>query len=506
MKSLSELRPILAQIGATLLLALSSYQLASSHKQHVHQYIAREGYALLVKTYGHDIPQLSALIGPADPSAAGDSAWQTGLVTTGAWREDEEDVVYHYDILPGLNYALTSITHFWSADRGDDANNIFRLQIERPPLPPLTTDIGPYPNAYAKMMKFAEGGWVLMYPRPFLCRNTTNDHWLIIAPVVSAAGFGVPLSYSGLTTFYSGGKLTVRPDQPTVCTVLDVTDLKTIQLSDLTEIEVGDDVRNTIVGEVLGRMCHLLGDMSVPAHAHLDEHGLHPDSYEDYVGGAGDPYTVWNADNAGPAIILEGATNQTLHFLMYTMQAQADHFGSNGPANGIGNDIVGGAATPAEQDSLNAINLSTLGGPTTDAGPWSVANLNSIRDKTLPYAMRATAGLLYWFCVTSGIISPIVSVASDRDPDAPAELRLDQNYPNPFNPSTTIRYALPKRSRVTLTVFNTLGQQVTTLVQGEQEAGYHRVVFDASGLPSGVYFYRLRTGDLAQARRFLLLK
>ena len=487
---------VLVHLGVTLLLILLSSPFALSHKQPVHQYIVLEGYSLLVKTYGNDIPQLSRFIGPADQSAIGDSAWQQGFVTTGAWREDEEDVIYHYDILPGLNYALTSITHFWSADRGDDVDNMFRLQIEQPPLPPIKTDIGPFPNAHAKLRKFAEGGWVLNYPRLFVCRNTANNHWLVITPLVSEAGFGVPLSYSGLTEFYTRARLTVRSDQPNVCTVLDVTEVKTIQLSDLTEIEVADDVRNIVAWEVLGRMCHVLADMSVPAHAHLDEHGLLADSYEDYVGGAGDPYKAWNAGIVDPAIIIDGPTHEVLHALIYTMQQQADHFGSNGPANGDGNDVIGGDATTAEQETLNAINLSSLGGPTTDAGPWSVADLNIIRDKTLPYAIRATAGLLYWFCVSTGLMSPIVSVAPAPDENLAMGVHLEQNYPNPFNPATTVGYTVPERSHVTLTIFNTLGEKVADLVNGEVEAGYHDVRFDARNLASGVYLYRLRVRPL----------
>ena len=87
----------------------------------------------------------------------------------------------------------------------------------------------------------------------------------------------------------------------------------------------------------------------------------------------------------------------------------------------------------------------------------------------------------------------------------PSEYAISQNYPNPFNPSTTIRYGLPQWSQVTLTVFNTLGQQVAVLQNGEQEAGYHEVKFDANGLSSGVYFYRLSAGEFVQTKKLLLV-
>ncbi len=88
----------------------------------------------------------------------------------------------------------------------------------------------------------------------------------------------------------------------------------------------------------------------------------------------------------------------------------------------------------------------------------------------------------------------------------PNENQLLQNYPNPFNALTTLRYTLSKRSMVTLAVFNTLGQQVATLVQGEKEAGYHEVQLDGSGLSSGVYFYRMTAGDYVSTKKLLLLK
>jgi lysophospholipase L1-like esterase len=83
---------------------------------------------------------------------------------------------------------------------------------------------------------------------------------------------------------------------------------------------------------------------------------------------------------------------------------------------------------------------------------------------------------------------------------------LGQNYPNPFNPSTTIRYSLPGRAHVSLTVYNTLGQLVSVLQNAEQDAGYHETRFFARDLPGGVYFYRMQAGTYMETKRLLLLK
>ncbi|GJQ32124.1 MAG: hypothetical protein HBSAPP04_09630 [Ignavibacteriaceae bacterium] len=95
--------------------------------------------------------------------------------------------------------------------------------------------------------------------------------------------------------------------------------------------------------------------------------------------------------------------------------------------------------------------------------------------------------------------------------DTPDSFVLEQNYPNPFNPVTVIRYALPARGsagagNVVLKVHNLLGETVATLVDGEVEAGTHRVTFDASGLNSGIYFYTLTANGKTQSRKMTLLK
>ncbi len=106
----------------------------------------------------------------------------------------------------------------------------------------------------------------------------------------------------------------------------------------------------------------------------------------------------------------------------------------------------------------------------------------------------------------SGVYATLIVTSVDGKNIAGPAAALSQNYPNPFNPSTTIRYALSGRTHVTLTVFNTLGQQAATLVNETQEAGYHDVRFDGTGFASGVYFYRLKAGDFIQSKKLLILR
>jgi hypothetical protein len=93
--------------------------------------------------------------------------------------------------------------------------------------------------------------------------------------------------------------------------------------------------------------------------------------------------------------------------------------------------------------------------------------------------------------------------------ELPGEIKtysLSNNYPNPFNPSTTIKYQIPKSGLVTLKVYNVLGKEITTLVNEEKSVGSYEITFDASGLSSGIYFYKLSADNFQQTKKMILLK
>jgi len=99
-----------------------------------------------------------------------------------------------------------------------------------------------------------------------------------------------------------------------------------------------------------------------------------------------------------------------------------------------------------------------------------------------------------------------VPVGVNQPKELPLGYYLQQNYPNPFNPTTSVDFAIGKASNVKLTVYNVLGQTVATLVDGRMSAGAHTVMFNASNLSSGVYFYRIEAGDFKLTKRMVLLK
>ncbi|NNG27171.1 MAG: T9SS type A sorting domain-containing protein [Ignavibacteriaceae bacterium] len=97
-------------------------------------------------------------------------------------------------------------------------------------------------------------------------------------------------------------------------------------------------------------------------------------------------------------------------------------------------------------------------------------------------------------------LEQLISISS------PDEITLLQNYPNPFNPSTTIKFVIHKKSNVIITIFNTIGEDVLTLVNEEKIAGSYEVNFDAAGFTSGIYFYKLQAGNFVETKKMILMK
>jgi hypothetical protein len=89
---------------------------------------------------------------------------------------------------------------------------------------------------------------------------------------------------------------------------------------------------------------------------------------------------------------------------------------------------------------------------------------------------------------------------------APESNDLSQNFPNPFNPTTTIYYAVKDAGIVLIKIFNSLGQEIQTLVDEQKDAGYHYAEWNAAGYPSGVYFYRITNGSYVETKRMILTK
>jgi hypothetical protein len=160
--------------------------------------------------------------------------------------------------------------------------------------------------------------------------------------------------------------------------------------------------------------------------------------------------------------------------------------------------------------------------PTIDAGDfWVVLSYlpTSPGAPGIGGDLSAPADNRSWFYTSTGGWTNIIgvdlmvrasvtggTVSAGEPGQLPETFALYQNYPNPFNPASLVRFDLPEQSHVTLMVYNLLGEEVARVIDKEMEAGRHSARFDASSLPSGVYFYRLTAGSFVEARKMMVLK
>lgn len=121
-------------------------------------------------------------------------------------------------------------------------------------------------------------------------------------------------------------------------------------------------------------------------------------------------------------------------------------------------------------------------------------------NKLVPLAAVYGAGLILYF------YNQVKVTGVEDEKFVMSPFKLSQNYPNPFNPSTVIKYSLSAAGKTTLRIYNLLGQEVTTLVNEVQSAGEHKVEWNACGMASGVYFYRLESNGFVQVKKMILTK
>jgi len=252
--------------------------------------------------------------------------------------------------------------------------------------------------------------------------------------------------------------------------------------------------------------------------------GTQLDTMQTFPPGTGNPRGL-AVDTLGGKVYWSDFDGGTIQRAALNPGAPVEHLvsGLRGPV-GLALDIAGGKMywTEAVAGTIRRSDLNGAGIVTLDSG-LSVPNY---------LALDVSRGAMYWTDLrTPGIwrantngtqvrllgisvsdpggiaVLPGSSTSVAGGPRAvPAVFVLSQNYPNPFNPATTIRYGLPQRSNVTLTVFNALGQRVATLVNETEDAGYHEVQFNGAAMASGVYFYRIQAGNFAATKQLVVLR
>ena len=175
---------------------------------------------------------------------------------------------------------------------------------------------------------------------------------------------------------------------------------------------------------------------------------------------------------------------------------------------------AGGKAYRPVPSTWNGFQTQLVIGQISKQNFWDMVSDTSQLYLGMTYAYGYQPGPNQWITLaqrrylgryTDGLILGTTGVGDNTSGEVPGRFALDQNYPNPFNPATVIGYTLPADSRVSLAVYNVLGQKVATLVNGPVAAGTHQVEWRAQ-VSSGIYFYRLVAGNFTATKKMVLLK
>lgn len=203
---------------------------------------------------------------------------------------------------------------------------------------------------------------------------------------------------------------------------------------------------------------------------------------------------------SGPDTVIVGSTNN----YTFSVSRSSGSFTKGGIDVAVSTGTLGiGSSTGIKILNGEVVQSSNFSAPTT---------------KTFTFTAPSTPGIVTMYaCGAGGTGTPpwnnaqnktivVKTVTSIEGNTTPENFELSQNYPNPFNPITRINYEIANASKVTLTVYNVLGNKVTTLINQKQDAGKHFVDFDGSNYSSGTYFYKIETGDFSSIKKMLLIK
>lgn len=404
----------------------------SAHKEPTHQYIIREAYKLLKLQLGYAIPEFDTYImgsnGMGNEGEFHDlksaNPWSYKTIPGGAWSEDQFDVVQEkhtegtWLIDKG---AYTTVSHFWNPDLDNIGHNSdFELALEWNPYP-----TGVNVNACAMART-----WKSNYPQNLMAYKKALAYF---------GGRGSSPELNG-----TPGVLVNKNDNPRYIGQPTLIELYQAHIGNFTGFLTSTEDKKELIYNLIGRICHLLGDMSVPAHVQsynglMNEHGLWHDPYEDKMN-----YKQWSGNKTSPCddeveipantsmveywyakkifeekggvinpYCYPSNTNPIYH-LFYTTAQIADHFATNR----LGGDDYFPPSIGAIGEIQSIINEdynSSHPGPTTtvfiegnpSASGYSRddADLKAIRDATFPYVIRATAGLLYYYAIEFGLLT-----------------------------------------------------------------------------------------------------
>ncbi|MDQ7816411.1 MAG: T9SS type A sorting domain-containing protein [Melioribacteraceae bacterium] len=400
-----------------VIIMMLSFSRLSAHKEWVHQYILRQAFTLLEYQHGKMSPLFESYFKDASGNFypyGSPSHQSVSHAIGGAWAEDHSDVVFGYCgfPIPFTECTAVSASHFWNPDLLPYSLNTLEFTS------------GQFENAFKKAEILWAGNQNIIMPGPFAFTSPSIEQTALVNK-----GFSPYDTYAFLKIKYNTLPDLVKSRKYYITGVITIYNTN-VNFNPPIEIIAGEYNLDLIfAGNILGRLCHLLADMSVPAHVRVRSHPCDiakGDRYEMEIGGkywssAGEScnsmpatflaqnWTYQQAVAQGSAISVYNKNNP-IKFLFYTSAEIADVFNCyRYPNETFNGNRVFNSIDPYTGDNYNEM-VSIINIIPTQFSNWT-QELNSIASSALVYSFRATAGLLYWFAKEAGFLpQPLTSV------------------------------------------------------------------------------------------------